>query len=250
MSLRRIAPALALFLSIVPAALLCADSRIRCESRGGRRECRSTEPIGRVVLRKQLSLSSCEEGQTWDYTREYIWVDNGCRADFDVIALRRDDRDERYGDRDRGDRDRNRERGTIVNCESIDGRRHFCEADTRLGVRLDRQISGRDCVQGRNWGFNERGIWVDDGCRADFIVGGRPRDDREQRREVRRSQVITCESDYNRRHTCYVDTSFGVDMRRQLSRTECVLNRTWGYDRNGVWVANGCRAEFFVHGND
>ena len=31
---------------------------------------------------------------------------------------------------------------------------------------------------------------------------------------------------------------------RQLSRAACIQGRTWGYGRNGIWVSDGCRAEF------
>jgi hypothetical protein len=54
-----------------------------------------------------------------------------------------------------------------VTCES-DGGRINCEADTSQGIRMERQLSGDPCVQGRTWGFNERGVWVDRGCRAVF----------------------------------------------------------------------------------
>src|SRR5690348_9983667 len=44
-------------------------------------------------------------------------------------------------------------------CASDDGRRHYCNADTRGGVRLVRQRSGSSCVQGRSWGYDRRGVW-------------------------------------------------------------------------------------------
>jgi hypothetical protein len=50
-------------------------------------------------------------------------------------------------------------------------RRHYCDADTRDGVRLLRQRSDAACRQGSSWGYDRRGIWVDRGCRADFEVG-------------------------------------------------------------------------------
>src|SRR5438094_1874858 len=59
--------------------------------------------------------------------------------------------------------------GTIT-CSSDNGRRVYCDADTRGGVRLVRQISGSRCVEGSTWGYDERGIWVDAGCRAEFDV--------------------------------------------------------------------------------
>ena len=38
-------------------------------------------------------------------------------------------------------------------------------------VRLVKQRSDAPCEQGSSWGFDTRGIWVDHGCRADFLVG-------------------------------------------------------------------------------
>jgi hypothetical protein len=58
----------------------------------------------------------------------------------------------------------------IVTCESRGHRRNYCAADTRGGVVLSRQLGPAQCVQGRTWGFDMRGIWVEDGCRAEFRV--------------------------------------------------------------------------------
>jgi hypothetical protein len=84
----------------------------------------------------------------------------------------RRDGDRRDGDRRDGDR-RDDQRGYTVTCASDDGHRKMCEVDTRNGVRLTRQISGSPCRLNDSWGFNERGIWVDRGCRAEFQVGAR-----------------------------------------------------------------------------
>jgi hypothetical protein len=59
----------------------------------------------------------------------------------------------------------------VVTCESHGGRRQTCSVDTRGGdVRLVRRLSDTPCVQGRSWGTTSRGVWVDDGCRAQFSV--------------------------------------------------------------------------------
>lgn len=77
-----------------------------------------------------------------------------------------------------GDRRDNYDRGEnsrtqSIYCASDDGRRHTCAINTTGGnVRLVKQQSGSTCVQGRTWGFNQTGIWVDRGCRADFEVSG------------------------------------------------------------------------------
>ena len=63
--------------------------------------------------------------------------------------------------------------GYVVRCESIDSRTRECPADTRDGIRLARQLSKKRCIEGRNWGYHRRVIWVAGGCRADFEVGSR-----------------------------------------------------------------------------
>lgn len=57
-------------------------------------------------------------------------------------------------------------------------------------------------------------------------------------------QRFRCESNDGRQRYCDVDTRNGVQLLRQLSASPCVRGRTWDYDRNGVWVAQGCRGEF------
>src|SRR5262245_58444498 len=57
-----------------------------------------------------------------------------------------------------------------VFCASDNGRRNYCGADTRGGVRLWRQRSDAPCIFGRTWGRDQNGVWVDKGCRADFEV--------------------------------------------------------------------------------
>jgi len=58
-----------------------------------------------------------------------------------------------------------------IYCASDNMERNYCNADTRNGVRIIRQRSESDCIYGRTWGYDRRGIWVDRGCRADFEVG-------------------------------------------------------------------------------
>lgn len=71
--------------------------------------------------------------------------------------------------RDRDDRDLNRPVQTVY-CESGDMKRHWCSEGIGRTVRLLRQRSEARCVQGRTWGVDRSGIWVDRGCRADFEV--------------------------------------------------------------------------------
>jgi|GEM_PF-5387104 len=53
---------------------------------------------------------------------------------------------------------------------------------------------------------------------------------------------VTCASeDYQRTH-CAIDTSRGVKLTEQLSKSSC--NGNWGYGTGFVWVDEGCRARF------
>ncbi|MEJ1964276.1 MAG: DUF3011 domain-containing protein [Gammaproteobacteria bacterium] len=75
-----------------------------------------------------------------------------------------------------------------MKCESQDGRRNNCNADLR-GYRIAdvREISKADCDIGRNFGYDDRGVWVDDGCRAEFIftaVNDHDRRDRYSDRDI------------------------------------------------------------------
>lgn len=55
---------------------------------------------------------------------------------------------------------------------------------------------------------------------------------------------IVCESRNRTFNQCRVRTDNHVRLVRQLSRDECRRNRSWGYDRDRIWVDRGCRAEF------
>jgi hypothetical protein len=57
-------------------------------------------------------------------------------------------------------------------------------------------------------------------------------------------EVFRCESRDSRYRHCAADTRGGVELTRRLSKTHCVEGRNWGYERSGVWVSHGCRAEF------
>ena len=147
--------------------------------------------------------------------------------------------------------------GRKVTCASDDGRRHYCGVDTSRGVRLVNQRSGSPCVQGSTWGSDRRGIWVDRGCRADFIVGSgynnggnngyppsRPGPGGYPPGTYPPGGMVTCSSNNGRRNFCNFDTRRGVRLVNQRSGSPCVQGSTWGYNSKGVWVDRGCRADF------
>ena len=49
----------------------------------------------------------------------------------------------------------------ILTCSSDDMGRHYCRANTSLGVQMVHQRSGSPCTQGYSWGYDGGGIWVD-----------------------------------------------------------------------------------------
>lgn len=60
--------------------------------------------------------------------------------------------------------------GRTFSCESTNGQRQYCPGDVSNGVRMVRQLGDTECVEGYNWGRDDRGVWVDRGCRAEFMV--------------------------------------------------------------------------------
>jgi hypothetical protein len=134
---------------------------VRCESaNNGRTQCNADTSYG-VHLARQLSKNSCNLGHDWGYDHNGVWVDHGCRADFTIGG---------YLNGATGPMTSAATARPTVRCESADGRRNFCRADTTFGVTMLRQTSNSNCVRGQNWGYDEGGIWVSGGCRADFLL--------------------------------------------------------------------------------
>ncbi|MFT3896307.1 MAG: DUF3011 domain-containing protein [Thermomonas sp.] len=136
--------------------------------------------------------------------------------------------------------------GRTFRCESHDRKRTHCAADTRYGVDIVRRISDAPCVQGRTWGWDGYGVWVDDGCRADFAVGGHG-GSRRPGGGYGQGRVVRCESRDKRYARCNVPVRQGVQLQRKLSDSSCNQGPDWGWDRQGLWVDNGCRADFLVY---
>ncbi|MGQ0658000.1 MAG: DUF3011 domain-containing protein [Chromatiales bacterium] len=132
--------------------------------------------------------------------------------------------------------------GTII-CGSAGSEFRRCNVDTQGEVRFLRQISNAACVQGENWGYDVRGIWVDGGCHAEFAFGRSTTAAPAQSAAVG-EKIVVCESEYRQYRYCPASTQGAVAIKRQLSPTACVEGKNWGYDVNGIWVSDNCRAEF------
>ena len=138
---------------------------VRCESNDGRTRRCNVAGSGnmRAQLVRQISRSACIEGRTWGSDRGSIWVTGGCRADFQISNY--GNASGGYGYGNYGDQ---YGFGRLFRCESNDGRLRECAANTRAGVQLVKQLSRAACIEGRTWGYGRNGIWVTDGCRAEF----------------------------------------------------------------------------------
>ncbi|RNF83166.1 DUF3011 domain-containing protein [Montanilutibacter psychrotolerans] len=127
--------------------------------------------------------------------------------------------------------------GRYLQCESIGGRTRECAVAADDEVQLSRQLSRMPCVEGRSWGRNRDAIWVSSGCRAQFAVTGHGE-----------GRTLRCESRDGRSTHCPADTREGVQLQRQLSKSQCIFGEDWGWDEQAIWVTDGCRADFLVPG--
>ena len=230
---------------------------VRCESNDGRvNRCALPYGSGRVVIERQHSRSACIEGRSWGQERDGIWVAQGCRADFRMSNNGYYGNSGGYYGNNGYYGGNNRYYGSgsgydnVIRCESNDGRTRRCAVGNRGRAQLVRQLSRSACVEGRTWGSDAGGIWVSQGCRGEFQVSGYGNSYRNYGAygsygdQYGFGRVFRCESNDGRMRECAANTRAGVQLVRQLSRSACIEGRTWGYGRNGIWVADGCRAEF------
>jgi hypothetical protein len=133
----------------------------------------------------------------------------------------------------------------LMQCDSTGYRYNFCNADTQGRVVLLRELStGNLCRQGRGWGFDNNGIWVDKGCRGEFSYGV------DNGGSWDRPGRLTCESTGYRYRYCNANTQNNVSLIREISTGNlCRQGSGWGFDGGGIWVDRGCRGEF-RYGND
>ncbi len=214
-----------------------------CSSeRGGREYCQA-DTTGGVQMLKQLSTVVCRKGYSWDKDGNGIWVDHGCKADFSISSL--------------GllgvliDDGKNYSQVRTLQCSSEDKKRHYCQADTRGGLRMLRSLGGAACVYDKTWGYDVGGVWVERKCQAEFEIGGgatyRPP-------EVPGTghiwgagngvKTFSCTSDDGKKRYCDADTSEGAVLMKDTSGDKCKRGETWGFDRRGVWVAMSCGGDF------
>jgi hypothetical protein len=142
--------------------------------------------------------------------------------------------------------------GDAVDCRSQNYSFRRCPVPWR-DARMVRQLSDTQCVRGMNWGMDRNGIWVDRGCAGRFVAGGHssrpgygggwyPPSGWDQRFQIR------CDSNDYQYNFCAVDLGGGgrAYVERQISGSPCIEGQTWGWNRAGVWVVQGCAAVFTI----
>lgn len=250
------APAFFRWLGLAVAALIAgffvaapanaqADTRIKCESWQFRPARCNVPGITNASIINVIA-GDCRPGN-WGFDRDGVFVNNGCRAFFNVQTRGSGFPGGGGGGVGPGFPGGPGGGGQIVRCESWQFQPARCNMDTRGGVRIQRVIAG-NCRQNQTWGWDRQAVWVNGGCRADFVSGGgnsggsgggwggggNPG-----------NQIIECNSINYRPARCNANIRTGVQIDRVLGG-ECIQGRSWGWDRGGIWVNNGCRARFRV----
>jgi hypothetical protein len=134
-----------------------AEEQILCESTdGGYQTCYVGREFTKVKLVDRLSFAACIPGQTFGIFAGEVWVDQGCRGIFEVK------------------RGRQRDDARLQRCESENYGPKSCYVGRNADVALWMQLSDSPCSYGYTWGYDPRHghLWVDRGCRADFVIHG------------------------------------------------------------------------------
>jgi hypothetical protein len=218
--------ALAALFAALASSAAYAQPEVRCESRNYQYQFCSTN--GEVVgarITHQDSRSPCIQGQTWGWSRNGLWVSNGCSGRFQVDTFR-------PGPPSWG--------GNTLTCNSRGFNYEFCPVPARVySAELLRQSSQTQCLLGRNWGWRDDGVWVNNGCQGEFRVRTQF-----QPTPPVRPGLFACESHGFRYQFCNTGPIRNAQLVEQRSRAPCERNRTWGSTGDGVWVDGGCSALF------
>lgn len=188
---------------------------VRCESADGRVKTCTPPWTGRSRLVRQLSNTTCVEGQNWSSAPGRLQVSGGCRAEFTEVLDTA---------------------GGGVPCESTGGRTETCQMPWSGNSQIMRQLSGARCIADQNWWTTPGQVRVSGGCRALFSSASG---------ELAGLQ-LRCESLDRKYHECGSRLYGTPRVVRELSKSSCAFDRTFGLSHGKLWVSLGCRAIFEV----
>jgi hypothetical protein len=189
-------------------------AEVRCDSRYGNSNYCRVDTAGGVTLRHQHTRARCDLNDTWGYDRHGIWVANGCSATF---RIGRDDEDE--------------DNAAAIGLGIL-----------ALGI-LGAVASNDDGPRDYPPSSPPPGGYPPGG----YPPSGGYDDDNDYDDPYADAQIISCDSKNYKFRFCGVRVDQYAELVRQRSRNACRYGKTWGYDRRGVWVKKGCRADFAIY---
>ena len=213
------------------AAAAVQAATVTCESTNNEYNSCPVNTNGGVRLSQQLSSKGCWENDTWGFDRNKIWVDRGCRAQFQVGA-------NATSTASKGDalaaaavvgiaaaaiiassqHDDHHNKNKNSNYNNSYNNNYDNRYDGRYDSRYDDDYRN---YENSRYGYNG--------------YGGDPR------------RTFTCESRNDRRIYCSIPGRGHVEVYKQRSSSPCRHGHSWGVEGNSVWVDDGCRAEFAVY---
>jgi len=216
MSRSRMLATLSLGGSLLFAAAAAQASTITCESRKNSYQACPVDTKGGVRLSRQLSAQGCWQNDTWGFDRHQIWVDRGCRAEFQVGG---------QSSSSAGKTDALAAAAVvgIAAAAIIASNQHDDHHNKNNKDYDNRYYDGYDDRNYENSRYGYNGY------------GGDPR------------RTFNCESRNDKRNYCTIPARGHVEVYKQRSSSPCKYGRSWGVSGDRVWVEDGCRAEFAVY---
>ena len=105
-----------------------------------------------------------------------------------------------------------------------------------ITLQVIRQHSRSTCTLNRSFGYENGQIWVNSGCRATFEVCS-----------CANLKEVDCDSWDFRFQSCPVPGFVTyVQLKEKRSRSDCILDQSYGSSQASIWVDNGCRGRFYV----
>jgi hypothetical protein len=159
---------------VAPPAMAQRGQVVRCESNNGKFS-RCNMPWRDAELVKQESKGACVRGQSWGVDRQGLWVDRGCRGVFGEARHGRPDNGRPGYGPGGWQPGPGWDRSIRLQCDSNKNKYQMCMVDVgrRGRVQLVKRMSDARCTEGSSWGWNRAGVWVDHGCRGQFLVDRR-----------------------------------------------------------------------------
>jgi len=228
--------ATALGLSLAFAAPAAAQD-IRCGSRPGASNYCNADTSRGVELVYQHSGYGCYFNDTWGFDRNGIWVANGCSATF------------RLGKRDKGKGDTAAAIGLGILALGILAATSGDDGDANRREPPGSGYGPGGYPPPPPPGGYPSGSYPPPPPPSAYGPDGYgpPPPPPQGGYYGRPYQVVACNSKNNRYTQCPVRVRSHVELIRQRSNSACRFNTSWGYDRRGVWVDKGCRADFAVY---